>query len=212
MAEARESRRRDATLNRERLLAAAGATFAESGVNAPLDAIARRAGVSIGTLYNHFPTRAALLDAIYPERVAALTEAARASSAEADSWRAFRGFLIQIFELQSTDRGLNDAMTQRYPNTPALSAACERGFADVAGLLDRARAEGTLRDDFGMADLALLIWATSRMIMATVDVAPDAWRRYLDLQLDGLRSAAAHPLPVPPMTAEQVAAAMRGGQ
>lgn len=211
MTKTRESRRRDATLNRERLLTAAGATFAESGVNAPLEAIARRAGVSIGTLYNHFPSRIALLDAIYPDRVAALTETARAASAVTDPWQAFRGFLIRIFELQAADRGLNDAMTQRHPDAPALSAACDRGFADVARLLDRARAEGALRDDFDMTDLAFLIWATSRVIMATVDVAPEAWRRYLDLHLDGLRPEAAHPLPVPPMTAEQVAAAMRAG-
>jgi hypothetical protein len=60
-----------------------------------------------------------------------------------------------------------------------------------------------------MEDLAFLIWATSRVIMVTVDVAPEAWRRYLDLQLDGLRPEAARPLSVPPMIAEQVATAMR---
>jgi AcrR family transcriptional regulator len=201
--------RRDATLNRQRLLAAASEVFAERGLVAPLDEIARRAGVSIGTLYNHFPTREALLDAIYPDRLADLGEVAEQALTASDPWQGFRTFVLRVFELQAEDRGLNDAMTLRYPNATALSEACDRGFARVADLIERAQQAGTMRQDFTVEDLAFLIWATSRVIAATAGPAPEAWRRYVDLQLDGLRADGAHPLSTPPMTPEQVAAAMR---
>lgn len=202
-------RRRDATANRQKLLAAAGAVFATRGVSAPLETIAKQAQVSIGTLYNHFPTRDRLLDAVYPERIAGLDSAAARALADPDPWRGFRDFLTLIFSLQAEDRGLNDAMTLRFPDATAMTAACNRGFAQVGTMIERAQDSGQLRADFTTQDLAFLIWATSRVIAATVEVAPTAWRRYVDLQLDGLRPGAAHPLSEPPMTNDQVAAAMR---
>jgi AcrR family transcriptional regulator len=204
-------RRRDAVANREKLVAAAGAVFAEHGVSAPLEEIARRAEVSIGTLYNHFPSRGALLDSVYPARIAALAGTAETALADDDAWRGFRTFLTSVFELQASDRGMNDAMTLRYPDATALAAACDEGFASTARLVERAQESGALRSDFQIEDLASLIWSISRIISATAEVAPDAWRRFLDLQLDGLRAEAAHPLSAPAMTAEQVAAAMRAG-
>lgn len=201
--------RRDAVANREKLLAAATELFAERGLTAPLEEIARRGGVSIGTLYNHFPTREALFDAIYPDKLLRLEVAGREALAAADPWTGFRDFLLATFELQAEDRGLNEAMTLRYPAAAAMAEACDRGFTDVQRIIDRAQRAGVLRADFTLQDLACLIWATSRVITATVDVAPRAWRRCLDLQLDGLRAEAAHPSEVPPMTTEQVAAAMR---
>lgn len=209
MPERTRTPRRDAVANREKLLAAATALFAERGLSAPLEEIARRGGVSIGTLYNHFPTREALFDAIYPEKLAALDRAGRAALADPDPWAGFRDFLLRVFELQAADRGLNEAMTLRYPAAAAMAEACDRGYASIQQIIDRAQAAGVLRSDFSLPDLACLIWATSRVITATAEVAPRAWRRYFDLQLDGLRAGAAHPLDGPPMTDEQVAAAMR---
>ncbi|WP_369372895.1 TetR/AcrR family transcriptional regulator [Promicromonospora sp. Populi] len=204
-------RRRDAVANREKLVAAAETVFAEHGVTGSLEEIARRAEVSIGTLYNHFPNRGSLLDAVYPARIAALAGTAQTALADDDPWRGFRTFLVQVFELQATDRGMNDAMTLRYPDATALAAACDEGFASASQLVERAQASGALRADFQMEDLASLVWSVSRIVSATVDVAPDAWRRFLDLQLDGLRAEGAHPLSAPAMTAEQVATAMRAG-
>ncbi|WP_152362221.1 TetR/AcrR family transcriptional regulator [Microlunatus speluncae] len=201
--------RRDAVANREKLLAAATELFAERGLTAPLEEIARRGGVSIGTLYNHFPTREALFDAIYPAKLAAMNAAGQEALADPDPWAGFREFLRHSFELQAVDRGLNEAMTLRYPAAAAMAEACDRGYAGVAQIIDRAQRAGVLRSDFTLQDLACLIWATSRVITATVDIAPRAWRRYLDLQLDGLRAEAAHPLDGPSLTTEQVATAMR---
>ncbi|SDS07265.1 TetR/AcrR family transcriptional regulator [Microlunatus soli] len=204
-----QARRRDATANRQKLLTAAGELFAARGVAAPLEAIAKQAQVSIGTLYNHFPTRDRLLDAVYPERIAALDAAATKALAADDPWQGFEDFLIMIFSLQAEDRGLNEAMTMRFPDATALTEACNRGFAQVGALIERAQRAGRLRADFTTQDLAFLIWATSRVIAATAEVAPDAWQRYVDLQLDGLRAGAAHPLSQPSLSEEQVVAAMR---
>jgi hypothetical protein len=76
-------------------------------------------------------------------------------------------------------------------------------------VVDRARAAGALRADFVLADMAFVTWAITRTISATAEVDPDAWRRHLGFVLDGLRASAAHPLPAPPLTPEQVARVIR---
>lgn len=202
--------RRDAAHNREKLVAAAGQVFSERGLDAAMEEIARRAGVSIGTLYNHFASREMLFDEILPQRIAGLATAADEALAEADAWAGFELYLTRIFELQASDRGISDAMTQQYPNAALLTEACQVGYARATEVIGRAIDSGDLREDFALSDLACLIWALSRVIRGTVDVAPDAWRRYLGFQLDGLRAQAARPLPTPPMSGEQVAAAMGG--
>lgn len=202
--------RRDAARNRDKLLAAAAATFTETGLDASLEEIARRAGVSIGTLYNHFPIREALFDAILPERVAVIDRLGHAALAEADPWRGFTGYLERLFSTLAADRGLRHVMTREYPDAERLTEACHRGFATIAALVERARTDGRLRSDFAMSDLACLIWAMTRIIDTTADVAPQGWRRQLAFMVDGLRSDAAQPIPVEAMTAEQVTAALAG--
>jgi AcrR family transcriptional regulator len=166
---------------RDRLLAAASEVFAERGLDAPLEEIARRAAVSIGTLYNHFPTLA-----------------------DADPWTGFVTFTEALFALHAEDRGLNDALAQRVPLSPGLIEACHRCFGHLDRLIARARDSGQLRADFEIADFATLVWAMSQVIRESTDVAPQAWRRCLTFFLDGLRAGAAHPLPVPAITADEL--------
>lgn len=203
--------RADAARNRDRLLAAAAQVFGERGLDAPLEEIARRAGVSIGTLYNHFPTREALLDAIFPERLAsALDRIAAAALADPDPWQGFVAFLDGLFTLQAQDRGFNDALAQRVPLSPELRDACRRGFAYVGRIIDRARDSGRLRADFTVQDLGVLIMAMSQIIQESLDTAPQAWRRPLAFFLDGLRAEAAHPIAAPPLTERQLAEILEG--
>lgn len=185
--------RADAARNRDRLLAAAVELFGERGLDVPLEEIARRAGVSIGTLYNHFPARQAFFDAIFPERLTALDDLAEAALAESDPWQGFAGFLEGLFELQSRDHGLNDALARRFPESTQVGEACHRGFRHADQIIRRARDAGLLRADFGVADLATLMWAVSHVIRESTDTAPDAWRRFLAFHLDGLRAGAAVP-------------------
>ncbi|MEV6968680.1 helix-turn-helix domain-containing protein [Hamadaea sp. NPDC051192] len=200
--------RADAARNRDRLLAAAEQVFAERGLDAPLEEIARRAGVSIGTLYNHFRTRDDLFDAIFPARMAVLDAAAAEAVADPDAWAGFAAFTETLFALHAEDRGLNDALAQRVPLSPGVVEACHRCFQHIEDLVARAKQSGQLRDDFEVADYAALIWAMSQIIRESAGVAPQAWRRSLAFFLDGLRSGAAHPLPVPALTAKQLATIM----
>ncbi|MEU5031846.1 TetR/AcrR family transcriptional regulator [Streptomyces milbemycinicus] len=199
--------RADAARNRDKLLAAAAEVFGERGLDAPLEEIARRAKVSIGTLYNHFPTREAFFDAIFPGRLAALDRLAATAAADPDPWNGFVGFVEGMFALQAEDRGLNDAMTKRFPLAPDLNDVCRRGDG-VEQIIARAKDSGQLRPDFEPQDLATLIWAMSKVIGESMDVAPQAWRRCLAFFLDGLRADAAHPIAVPALTAGQLYEAM----
>lgn len=175
--------RADAARNRAKLLAAAAQVFGARGLDAPLEHIAKRAGVSIGTLYAHFPTREALFDAIFPERLAALDRVAEAALADSDPWQGFVTFLEGVFTLQAEDRGLNDAISRRVPLSGELDEVCTRGVGHADRIIARARQAGRLRADFTMADLAVLTSAVSQVIRT----APEDWRRFLALYLDGVR-------------------------
>ena len=195
--------RSDAARNRDKLLDAATDVFGERGLDAPLEHIARRAGVSIGTLYAHFPTRETFFDAIYPPRLAALDQVAAKALAQADPWDGFAGFLEDLFALLATDRGFSDALGQRFPASPEVTEACRRGYVHAEQIIGRAKDSGQLRPDFQLPDLVGLTWAISQVIKESAATAPQAWRRCLAFFLDGLRSEAAHPIGVPPMTPAQ---------
>ncbi|MEV0319828.1 TetR/AcrR family transcriptional regulator [Streptomyces sp. NPDC050658] len=201
--------RADAARNRDKLIAAATEVFGERGLDAPLEEIARRAGVSIGTLYNRFPTREAFFDAIFPERLAAVDRIAEAALADDDPWHGFVGFVEGLFALQAEDRGLNDALAQRFPEATEVNEACRRGFRHVERIIRRAQESGQLRPDFEPADLVTLTWAMAQVIRESMAAAPDAWRRCLAFHLDGLRADAARPIAVPALTEGQLAAVVR---
>ncbi|MBB5958079.1 AcrR family transcriptional regulator [Saccharothrix tamanrassetensis] len=186
--------RADAARNRRKLLDAAAEVFGDRGLDAPLEHIARRAGVSIGTLYAHFPTRQAFVDAIFPERLAVLDRIADESLADPDPWRGFVAFLVGIFTLQAEDHGLNDALARRFPQASELAEVCQRGADHAERIIKRAKESGRLRADFELSDLTALTWAMSQVIRESAATAPDAWRRCLAFVVDGLRAEAAHPI------------------
>jgi len=193
--------RRDAVRNRDLLLAAARHLFAERGVDVPLEEIARQAGVSIGTLYNRFPTRAALVEAVFTDRMERTTRLAHAAASAADPWEGFAGFVTGVCELQATDRGFSQVAARGLAASPASAQARNDALAVMADVMARAQAFGQLRNDVTVEDLALFVWAISRTLEMTSAVAPRLWRRHLALLLDGFRAEGAHPLPEPPMPA-----------
>ena len=103
--------RADAERNRAAIVAVARDVFAEQGLEAPLEAIAARAGVGIATLYRRFPTREKLVAAALTEKVAEYAEAAEQALAAADPWDGFAGFVERSCELQAGDRGLSDLLS-----------------------------------------------------------------------------------------------------
>ena len=201
--------RRDALRNRDAILTAARQVFCDQGLEAPLEEIARQAGVGIATLYRRFPSRVELLDTALADAVQAHIDLAERALAMDDPWEGFCYYLEATLRLQATDRGLNDAMGMRFPRTPALEAARRRLFDLGNQLIARAQEAGQLRGDLTYEDLALVTWANSRVLQAVRAAgAPDAWRRHLGFLLDGFRADRAHPLPEPPLSPRQVYRAM----
>jgi AcrR family transcriptional regulator len=202
--------RQDAARNRERLVTAAREVFRRKGLDAPLEEIARAAGVAIGTLYNRFPTRGALVDAALGPLAARAGEIAEQAARADDAWAGFAAFMEGLCELLADDRGYADVHRTRIAGTPEIDAALKRMSLLKTRIVARAKAAGLLRADVESSDLVLLTWGIAATADATRDIAPDAWRRQLALQLDGLRPGAAHPLPVPALTPKQLREAAPG--
>jgi AcrR family transcriptional regulator len=201
--------RADARRNLERVSAAAADVFRERGLDAPLEEIAKRAGVSPGTIYHRFGTREALIDQVMTDLIAERMAAAqRAATANPDPWAAFAGYVEALCALQAGDQAAGDAVSRRYADAERLTELCDAQTVFAAGLIAAAHADGSLRDDFTADDFPLILWTSAAVVRATAALAPDLWRRWLALLLDGLRAGAANPLPVPGMTHDQVREAM----
>src|SRR4051812_36788640 len=200
--------RRDARERRDKLLAAAQREFAAHGVDASLERIARDAGVAIGTLYRHFPTRMDLLLAALGPRLREFLDGSENAMAIDDPWAGFVAYLENLFRVQAGDRGFNDFLSRRFPGSPDTERIHDQMCRQIEDVLTRAQEAGAVRPDIALADIVNLIWSNGRMIDATRTTAPNSWRRQLSLTLDAYRAAAAHPLPEPPMTDEQLYDAM----
>jgi AcrR family transcriptional regulator len=202
----RSGSRKDALRNHRLLVVAAREVFVERGIDAPLDEVARRAGVGSATLYRHFPTRDALVNAIVLERVDEFLAFVRTAVEEPDAWSGLTRFLEGILEQQAGDRILREMFLRYPPGAGTLAEVQEQMRCLVEQLLTRAHDQGALRPDFGVGDLALLLWSFTPVIEATVDSAPTVWRRHLHWTLDGLRPHAATPQDEPALTDEQLTA------
>jgi AcrR family transcriptional regulator len=146
--------RADAVRNRERVLEAAKAVFSAGGPDASLDAVAKQAGVGIGTLYRHFPTREALFEAVYRREVEQLGELAEQLKGEASPVEALRRWLRSNVEFVATKKGMMAALALAVNSTSDLSAySFDRLTKAVGGLLDRAVAAGEIRADVGPEDV-----------------------------------------------------------
>src|SRR5262245_28919683 len=169
--------RRDARRNRAALVTAASAAFAQEGVDTRLDEIARRAGVGTATLYRHFPNRGALVEAIFAERVGEFFALAEGALEEPDAWAGLVGFLEATLELQSRDRVLREIFVRYPPGEVRLGETYRQLQELFEKVVGRAHEQGVLRLDFGVPDLALVLWSFAPVIDATAEVAPTAWRR-----------------------------------
>src|SRR6202045_4995123 len=146
--------RADAVRNRERVLEAAKAVFSAGGPDASLEAVAKRAGVGIGTLYRHFPTRESLFEAVYRREVQQLGELAEQLKGEAAPVEALRRWLRSNVEFVATKKGMSAALALAVQSSSELTAySFERLTKAVGALLDRAVAAGGIRNDISPEDL-----------------------------------------------------------
>jgi AcrR family transcriptional regulator len=147
--------RADAIRNRERVLEAAKAVFSQGGPEASLEAVARRAGVGIGTLYRHFPTREALYEAVYRREVEQLVELAEhLVETKTAPVEAVRRWLWACVEFMATKKGMAAALAMAAHGSSELVAySLDRLTRAAGGLLERAAAAGEIRADIDSEDL-----------------------------------------------------------
>src|ERR1700754_573204 len=147
--------RADGLRNRERVLEAAKAVFSAGGPDASLEAVARHAGVGIGTLYRHFPTREALFEAVYRREVEQLADLAEQLKTEASPVEALRRWLRANVEFVATKKGMAAALAlaAHAPPSELTAFSFDRLTKAIAMLLDRAVTAGTLRSDVSAEDL-----------------------------------------------------------
>lgn len=200
--------RRDARERRAKLLTAAEHEFAAHGVDASLEKIARDAGVAIGTLYRHFPTRLDLLMAAFQPRLQEFLDGAAQALEMDDAWEGLVHYLENLFRLQAGDRGFNDFLSRRFTDNADTERIHDQMCRQIEDVLTRAQVAGTARPDITLADIVNLIWSIGQIMEATRTTAPNTWRRNLYLMLDSYRAERAHSLPEPPMTYEQLYDAM----
>jgi AcrR family transcriptional regulator len=204
-----QRRRRDAQQNHQRLLIAARELFAERGVEVPIDDISSRAGVGTGTFYRHFPTREALVEALFEERVGEVVALCEGALAEADAWAGLVRFLEATLELQTSDRLLKEIFRRYAPNIGHLDETRKQLWDLFDRIVARAHAHAVLRTDFTVQDLMLVLWSFGPVIDATAAIAPETWRRHLHWILDGLRPTAATPQTEPPIERARLREAMQ---
>jgi AcrR family transcriptional regulator len=179
--------RSDSIRNRERLLEAAAAVFGAGGPDASLEEVARRAGVGIGTLYRHFPTREALFEAVYRHEVDQLGELAEQLAAEAAPVDALRRWLHANVQLVATKKGMLAALALAAHGSPELYAySFDRLTKAVGSLLRRAVKAGDIRSDIKPEELLRALVG-----MCYLHDQP-GWQRsvlhLVDIFVDGLRA------------------------
>jgi AcrR family transcriptional regulator len=188
--------RADAARNRELILETAAEVFAELGLEAGYDEIARRAGIGVGTVYRRFPQRDELIRALFESRIQEIVAIAEEAARRSDAFDGLAWFLRQAIEHQVADRGLKEVMAQTISVADHRMVGRTRLGPILEVLVEKAQADGTLRPDVATTDLGMQLMLISSMTTAT---QPDLWRRYLALFLDGLRARPdLAPLPLEP--------------
>lgn len=180
--------RADARRNRERIVAAAREVLAEQGIEAQMDDIAARAGVGVGTVYRHFPTKDALVGALAAQHFEAITAlAVSALEAPGTPGERLEGFLWDSARRMRGDAALAEIMTER-PEAMGTAVADQGPLFDATdALVQDAVASGELRADASGADIPTIMCGLGSVMTKQHLGTVGGWERYLTLMLDGLR-------------------------
>ena len=185
--EAAKPMRADARRNRQRLVDAARAVFDEQGASASMEAIAKKAGVGVGTLYRHFPNRFDVVEAVYQDEVDELEESARRAVAELEPWPAVEAFFDAFMSYARRKGAMMTELSQAFEKHPEFrSKMRERIVGAFALVLDRAIAAGVVRPDVSGDDVIAL----TAPICSNAALAPEQTRRLVGVIVDGLRASA----------------------
>ena len=164
--------RRDAELNRRRILASAREVFGQRGLEATLDDIAHHAGLGVGTVYRRFPSKEHLVEAMFAERMEEIGDLAEEALKADDAWQAFVDFTWKSAELHSADRGLREIMLSNKFGHEHVAEEKARMVPLITQLVERAKAAGGLRADFSPTDIPLLHMMVGSVVEFTSAVEP----------------------------------------
>ncbi|MDT4945875.1 MAG: hypothetical protein QOH14_2608 [Pseudonocardiales bacterium] len=175
--------RRDAAENRERLLAAASEVFAERGLDAGVEEVARAAGVGMGTLYRRFPSKQALIDELVGLMLRDFLDIARTATERTDG-TGLESLLVNTAQVQAAHPG---CLRRLWAQSEAGLEAIEHFRRHIPVLLRSAQKHGRIRPDITASDVLMVLWSVSAIIDTTAAAAPNAWRRHIELAIAGLR-------------------------
>ncbi|MCU1410949.1 MAG: TetR family transcriptional regulator [Rhodoglobus sp.] len=198
--------RKDVARNRALLLASAKVVFAEQGLDATLDDIAKHAGVGTGTAYRHFANKQEIAAEVLGQASESMTQDALDALAIDDPWLGITTFFETIMGRAAVNRGLHESLA--IPRASHEVLVRQQLVDSVTTLFARAKAAGVIRADADPTDAGVIL----SMLVPVFDMAavtsPDLWRRYLWLLLDGLRATDEPALPVTAMPVESIGAAL----
>jgi AcrR family transcriptional regulator len=177
--------RADAVRNRTALLEAARAEFQREGLGAQIDAIAAQAGLGVGTLYRHFPTKEALLAVLVQEHLDRLSASADAAARADDPWDAVAGLIWAFAAFEAEDRGMLDILSQSATQPDGAKAAVGAILARLDDAVVRAQVTGLMRTDVSSRDVLLAVCGIGKI--AASDGDSGRWKRLIAVTLDGLR-------------------------
>jgi AcrR family transcriptional regulator len=181
------SLRADAARNRERIVAAARRVVSRDGAEARMDAIAREAGVGVGTVYRRFPTKDELVASVLQEFADAAFEGISAAAEAPDPWTAFEGSLHALAGTLAQNRGLLDALEPEVRRSQPVLEVRGRLLATLEPVLAGAQDAGVVRADVEITDVLALASLVTRMPAPVREEDPRGWERFLAVVLDGLR-------------------------
>ncbi|MEV8341273.1 TetR/AcrR family transcriptional regulator [Streptomyces niveus] len=201
--------RRDAALNRERILHAAREIFGQQGLGVTLDDVARHAGVGVGTLYRRFPTKESLIRALFQEDLRIRQESAEKALAHPDPWQGLVDFLTEMTADLAENRGLHEVLMLGEHTSEPIETARGGMLPFLEALIHRAQESGDLRPEVTASDIPVIQHMLYAAAQFTRGRQPEIWRRYLDVLLNGLRRRPDNPpLTTPSLSDETVERAM----
>jgi AcrR family transcriptional regulator len=187
--------RADARRNRDKIVEAARAAFAQRGLDAQMDDVAAEAGVGVGTVYRHFPTKDALVRAVIVHKMTGLAaDGRRHLESDEGPWEAFRAWLWECGETHVNDRALSQVLSTQPSSAFRQAASEETDLVEVSSeLIARAQAVGAVRPDARGDDVGLVMCGLAAVLES--GWGDTAWRRYLALVEQGLRAVDGDRLP-----------------
>ncbi|MFG2376656.1 TetR/AcrR family transcriptional regulator [Streptomyces sp. NPDC048504] len=197
--------RRDAALNREKILLAAREVFGRHGLRVTLDDVARHAGVGVGTVYRRFPDKETLVRALFEQDLGIRQASAERALAHPDPWEGFVDFLMEMGADLAENRGLQEVIMLGSHSSEPIETMRGGMLPFLEALIQRAQESGDLRAEITPSDIPVIVQMLSAASQFTQGKRPDVWRRYFEIVLNGIRQRPDNPpLTTPSLSNEMV--------